>query len=59
MIIRNTPKDKYNYYIVDIETSNILETNGFNALFMDDKYLYYRKNDKITNFLKERGILGK
>jgi hypothetical protein len=56
MIIRQTPSNKEKYIIVDSETSNILYMSGFNPKYIDNKYIYYVKNERILTFMEREGL---
>lgn len=53
MIIRETPKDIEHYIKVTFEQSKILHQNNFIPIYIDDEKVYYKKNDKIVEFLKQ------
>lgn len=53
MVIRGTPKDIDKYIIITFEQSKILHQNNFIPLYIDDKGVYYKKDDKIITFLKQ------
>lgn len=52
MIIRGTPKDIERYIAVTFEQSKILHQNNFIPIYIDDGKVYYKKNNKIVEFLK-------
>ena len=58
MIIRQTPKNKEKYIIVDSKVSQILQENGFYPKYMDNEAIYYVKSDKIVEFIKTNNILA-
>ena len=53
MVIRGTPKYVENYVTVTFEQSKILHQNNFIPIYIDDEKVYYKKNDKIVEFLKQ------
>ena len=55
MIIRQTPKNKENYIMVNSNTSQILQENGFFPKYMDDEFIYYVKSDEIIKFMSKEG----
>ena len=57
MLIRQTPKNKEKYIIVDSEVSQILQENGFYPKYMDNEAIYYVKSDKIVEFMSKEGLL--
>ena len=57
MIIRQTPKNKEKYIIVDSKVSQILQENGFYLKYMDNEAIYYVKSDKIVEFMSKEGLL--
>lgn len=57
MIIRQTPKNKENYIMVDSKVSQILQENGFCPKFMDMEFIYYVKSDEIIEFMSKEGLL--
>ena len=58
MLIRQTPKNKEKYIIVDSKVSQILQENGFYPKYMDNEAIYYVKSDKIVEFIKTNNILA-
>ena len=58
MLIRQTPKNKEKYIIVDSKVSQILQENGFYPKYMDNEAIYYVKSDKIIEFIKTNNILA-
>lgn len=58
MIIRQTPKNKENYIMVNSKVSQILQENGFYPKYMDNEAIYYVKSDKIVEFIKTNNILA-
>ena len=58
MLIRQTPKNKEKYIIVDSKVSQILQENGFYPKYMDNETIYYVKSDKIIKFIKTNNILA-
>lgn len=56
MIIRCTPKDLDKYIKADKELSFILNKNGFLPICIDNKYVYYNKDDKILKFIEKEGL---
>lgn len=52
MVIRETPKDIERYIAVTFEQSKILHQNNFIPIYIDDGKVYYKKNNKIVEFLK-------
>lgn len=59
MLIRETPKNPNNYIIVDNLTSQVLQMCGFSPKYMDDKYLYYIKDECIVAFMEREGLVCK
>lgn len=57
MIIRQTPKNKEKYIIVDSKVSQILQENGFYPKYMDNEAIYYVKSDEIVEFMSKEGLL--
>ena len=57
MLIRQTPKNKEKYIIVDSKVSQILQENGFCPKFMDNEAIYYVKSDEIVEFMSKEGLL--
>lgn len=53
MIIRQQPTDVENYLVVDKTASYNLIINGFEPLYMWRNYYYYKKNEKLLNFLRK------
>ena len=56
MLIRDTPKNIDTYIKVDDKTTKILHANGYSPLYMDNKYIYYKKTDDIIKFMKKEGL---
>jgi hypothetical protein len=56
MLIRQTPKNKENYIMVDSKVSQILQENGFYPKYMDDEFIYYVKSDEIIEFMSKEGL---
>ena len=57
MLIRQTPKNKEKYIIVDSKVSKILQENGFYPKYMDNEAIYYVKSDEIVEFMSKEGLL--
>ena len=57
MLIRQTPKNKEKYIIVDSKVSQILQENGFCPKYMDNETIYYVKSDEIVEFMSKEGLL--
>ena len=57
MLIRQTPKNKEKYIIVDSKVSQILQENGFCPKHMDNEAIYYVKSDEIVEFMSKEGLL--
>ena len=57
MLIRQTPKNKEKYIIVDSKVSQILQENGFCPKYMDNEFIYYVKSDEIVEFMSKEGLL--
>lgn len=57
MLIRQTPKNKEKYIIVDSKVSQILQENGFCPKYMDSEAIYYVKSDEIVEFMSKEGLL--
>lgn len=57
MLIRQTPKNKEKYIIVNSKVSQILQENGFCPKFMDMEFIYYVKSDEIIEFMSKEGLL--
>ena len=57
MLIRQTPKNKEKYIIVDSKVSQILQENGICPKYMDMEFIYYVKSDKIIEFMSKEGLL--
>ena len=57
MLIRQTPKNKEKYIIVDSKVSRILQENGFCPKYMDMEFIYYVKSDEIVEFMSKEGLL--
>lgn len=57
MLIRQTPKNKEKYIIVDSKVSQILQENGFCPKYMDNESIYYVKSDKIVEFMSKEDLL--
>lgn len=55
MIIRQQPIDLENYYIVDKFASYNLINNGFQPLYMWKDNYYYKKTEKLINFIGKGG----
>lgn len=55
MIIRQQPTDVENYYIVDKFASYNLISNGFQPLYMWKDNYYYKKTEKLVDFLRKGG----
>lgn len=55
MIIRQQPIDVENYYIVDKFASYNLISNGFQPLYMWKDNYYYKKTEKLQDFLRKGG----
>ena len=53
MIIRQQPTDVENYLVVDNTASYNLISNGFQPLYMWKDNYYYKKNEKLLNFLRK------
>ena len=58
MLIRQTPKNKEKYIIVDSKVSQILQENAFYPKYMDNEAIYYVKSDEIVEFIKTNNILA-
>lgn len=58
MIIRKTPKNFNNYYIVNSDINVILHTNGFIPMYMSEggNYYYYVKTEKIKDFIQKNNL---
>ena len=54
MIIRETPKNKDNFILVDSETTLVLHKNGFIPMYIDESGIYYKKNKEILDFMERR-----
>ena len=54
MIIRETPKNKDNFILVDSETTLVLHKNGFIPMYIDESGVYYKKNKEILDFMERR-----
>ena len=57
MLIRQTPKNKEKYIIVDSKVSQILQENGFCPKYMDNEFIYYVKSDEIVEFMSKEDLL--
>ena len=57
MLIRQTPKNKEKYIIVDSKVSQILQENGFCPKYMDNEAIYCVKSDEIIEFMSKEGLL--
>lgn len=57
MLIRQTPKNKENYIMVDSKISQILQENGFCPKYMDNEFIYYVKSNEIIEFMSKEGLL--
>ena len=57
MLIRQTPKNKEKYIIVDSKVSQILQENGFCPKYMDNEAIYHVKSDEIVEFISKEGLL--
>ena len=57
MLIRQTPKNKEKYIIVDSKVSQILQENGFYPKYMDNEAIYYVKSDEIVEFMSKEDLL--
>ena len=53
MIIRETPKNKDNFILVDSETTLVLHKNGFIPMYIDESGIYYNKNKEILDFMEK------
>ena len=53
MIIRETPKDIENYIKVDNAKARFLQGKGFNPLYMDFEFIYFKNNKEIEKALLE------
>ena len=58
MLIRQTPKNKEKYIIVDSKVSQIIQENGFCPKKKKKKKIYYVKSDEIVEFIKTNNILA-
>lgn len=56
MILRGTPKNHKDFIKVDRDTTIVLSTNGFDAMYIDENYCYYIKSDELLEFMLERGL---
>lgn len=56
MIIRETPKNKEKYIVVTSFVSNVLNMRGFMPKYIDEKFIYYTKDDEIIEFMKKEGL---
>ena len=57
MIIRQTPKDKDKYIVVNSDTSNVLHEHGFYPKYIDNEFIYYVKSKELGQFIKENNLL--
>ena len=57
MLIRQTPKNKEKYIIVNSKVSQILQENGFYPKYMDNEAIYYVKSDEIVEFMSKEDLL--
>ena len=57
MIIRQTPKDKGKYIVVNSDTSNVLHEHGFYPKYIDNEFIYYVKSKELKQFIKENNLL--
>lgn len=59
MIIRKTPKNPMDYYIVDSDINEILYSNGYQPKYMsfDGSRYYYVKTENILNFINNNNLV--
>lgn len=57
MIIRQAPKDKDKYIVVNSDTSNVLHKHGFYPKYIDNEFIYYVKSKELGQFIKENNLL--
>ncbi len=53
MIIRGTPKNKDEYIRVDKYKAFELQQQGYNPIFIDSQYIYFRKDILQSGKLKD------
>lgn len=51
MVIRKTPSDLDKYIAVSKDNAISLNKNGFKPIYMDNKFLYYKKTDELLAFV--------
>ena len=56
MLIRQTPKNKEKYIIVDSKVSQILQENGFYPKYIDNEFIYYVKSKELIEFMSMEGL---
>lgn len=59
MIIRKTPKNPKNYYIVNSISNIVLHKNGYQPKYMsmDGSRYYYAKTENILNFINNNNLI--
>lgn len=59
MIIRKTPKNPMDYYIVDSDINEILYSNGYRPIYMsfDGNRYYYIKTENILDFINKNNLV--
>jgi hypothetical protein len=56
MIIRQTPKNKDKYIVVNSDTSNVLHKHGFYPKYIDNEFIYYVKSKELIEFMSMEGL---
>lgn len=53
MILRGTPKHIDDFIKVDGSQAYELQEHGFYPLYVDENYVYFKKDKELTEFLRE------
>lgn len=56
MVIRGTPSKIEDYFITDGIIAFQLQQKGFKPVYIDNEALYFKKNKKLVQFLKQLGV---
>ena len=56
MVIRGTPSNIEEYYIVDGDMAFILQQSGAKPSYIDYDAVYFKKTNKLLKILKKLGI---
>ena len=57
MVIRETPKNKENFIMVNNQVGNLLQTKGFIPKYMDFDYLYFVRTEELKVFMESEGLI--